>query len=1076
LEVISQTKYMLLTVKIISKIHLVRKGLLLFFCAWLTGKAVAQEYNFHNFSSDDGLAQSYIYSITQDLHGYLWVGTGNGVSRFNGFKFDNFTTPDSLADNFITCSYSDGEFIWFGHMNGKLSEFDGKNFHAVVIPHTNSSPITHFAKSPDGMLWASTYANGLVKLDNGGKVTEHYLFKDPTTITTFDFLNDNEVLAGTNTGLYYCGLKEPGEIEILQTVSEIPESKVVSILKMNNSSGYYIATESDGIFRLIYRAGVFKVSELSEEQNLDLTNIQDLFEDRESNIWIALKGDGLVKIVHSKSEAAARVIHFNKKTGFITDNVKTVYEDREGNIWSGNYGDGLSLITPRIFSVWKFNDTVYGHDIFSICIDQHFRWIGTEKGLIKTDQSSGKIIKFYSKGSGLPKDTVTTIFSENTKVLWIGTGKNGLYRMDVEYEKIIRYPVAHGVLENSITNITGKGNQLWIGTQKGLFSINSITNEVELFSINHGGLPHNFINCLYLDSRNRLWVSTLGNMIAFIKDGKVNKIPVYAGSGILSLGPITEDKDSRIWMGTKGSGVFLIESDSIANLTVREGLLSNYCYSLICDNKNNIWVGHKGGLSKIRSSDFSIKPIQHIENSTDAYNFNSNSVAKDQNDRVWFGSNEGLISYNQPEDSLYLAAPVLGITSVKINGEETAYRSPLVLSPGKYKITIDYLGISLKEPALVTYQYILEGYDQWSEITKNTSITFNNLTEGKYTFLLKAASGDGAVTEKPLTLKFIINKPVWKKWWFYLVNVSALILLTFSYVKRREHKFVVEKRILEEKVRERTSEIQAQKNEIELQRDTITKKNVSITSSIEYASHIQNAVLPPSDYVEKMFPENFILNKPKDIVSGDFYWLSEKDNKIIFTVADCTGHGVPGAFMSILGITLLNEIVNIQGITRSDTIVTELRDRVISSLQQNREAVPTSDGMDLALCVLDIDKKKIQYTGAMNNIVFIRDGKIEIFNADRFSVSSSYGPHRPFTMNEFDCLPGDTLYLFSDGYQDQFGGEFNKKFLSKNFYLTLLEIHKLPMPEQWKFLDEKISKWMEGHTQTDDITVMGIRL
>ena len=212
----------------------------------------------------------------------------------------------------------------------------------------------------------------------------------------------------------------------------------------------------------------------------------------------------------------------------------------------------------------------------------------------------------------------------------------------------------------------------------------------------------------------------------------------------------------------------------------------------------------------------------------------------------------------------------------------------------------------------------------------------------------------------------------------------------------------------------------------------IDEKNANITSSIKYASHIQNAVLPPIELIDKLLPDNFILSKPKDIVSGDFYWLAEKDNKIVFTVADCTGHGVPGAFMSLLGITLLNEIVNIQGITRSDAIVTKLRERVIHSLQQSRKDIPTSDGMDIALCVLDQQQKRIQYTGGMNNLVYIRDGKLEVVKADRFSVCVLYDNSGPFTMKEIDFKKGDVFYLFSDGYQDQFGGDFDK-----NFYVSI---------------------------------------
>ena len=256
----------------------------------------------------------------------------------------------------------------------------------------------------------------------------------------------------------------------------------------------------------------------------------------------------------------------------------------------------------------------------------------------------------------------------------------------------------------------------------------------------------------------------------------------------------------------------------------------------------------------------------------------------------------------------------------------------------------------------------------------------------------------------------------------------------------------------------------------------IDKKNADITSSIRYASHIQNAVLPPIELIDKLLPDNFIFNKPKDIVSGDFYWLAEKDHKIVFTVADCTGHGVPSAFMSILGITLLNEIVNVEGITRSDAIVMKLREGVIHSLQQSRKDISTLDGIDIALCVLDQHQKTIQYTGGMNDLVYIRDGKLEVLKADHLSVCVLLEDSGPFTMKEIDYKKGDILYLFSDGYQDQFGGNQGKKYLSNNFYDTLLEIHELPMISQKEILEKKLYEWMKDTIQTDDITVMGIRL
>jgi ligand-binding sensor domain-containing protein/serine phosphatase RsbU (regulator of sigma subunit) len=1067
---------MFLYVKIHLKTYLNLKAVLLFFFSVLSSPSFSQDYNFHNFNTEDGLAQSFVYSIIQDVHGYLWVGTGNGVSRYNGFKFENYLNSDSSSDNVITCSISDGEYLWFGHMNGGLSCFNGKKFQEINIHQSNLSGLTHFAKSPDGIIWVSAYSDGLLKLDKDSGVIKHNLFKDQTIVLSFEFIDESDVLVGTNTGLLYCRLKESGEIEIVSHVSEIPESKITSILKIKDKSGFYVATENDGLFKLTFNGNNFQASEITAGKGSVFTGIQDIYEDSQSNLWLSSFGNGLIKMSYSATRELTMINYFNKARGFATDNVKAIYEDREGNIWSGNYGQGLTLITPKTFLVYSFKNPLYGNNIFSFCFDHKYRWIGTENGLIKMDQLTGKIVKFYSKSSGLPKDKITSIYTTDGKELWIGTGENGVFRMDTGTEKILKYPIENGVLENSITIITGKGEHVWIGTQKGLWNINSGTNRKNGYSINQGGLPHNFINSLYIDRKGRLWVSTPGSTLAYIQDEKIFKIPLNSPSGNLTLGPITEDTDSQIWVGSNGNGIFKIQSDSIVNLTVKEGLVSNYCYSLICDDHKNIWVGHKGGLSKIRITDFSIKPIQHIEGTTESYQFNPNATIKDQQGKIWFGSDKGMITYDPSMEYPNQRPPVLGITSIKINDEEKDISDKITLSPGYYKIKVDFLGISLKDPALVTYQYKLEGYDQWSDLIKNTSVTYNHLTEGDYTFILNARSGDGAISENPLTISIFIKKPIWMKWWFYVITVLFLFILTFLYIKRREYKFLAEKRILEEKVRERTYEIQSQKNEIELQRDMIDEKNASITSSIRYASNIQNAVLPPIELIDKLLPDNFILSKPKDIVSGDFYWLAEKDNKIVFTVADCTGHGVPGAFMSLLGITLLNEIVNIHGITRSDAIVTELRDSLVHSLKQSRKDITTSDGFDIALCVLDHQQKRIQFTGGMSNLIHIHDGSLNVVRADRNSVCVIYDNSGPFTIKEIDYKEGDLFYLFSDGYQDQFGGEHERKYFVHRFYTLLLDIHRLPMLKQKEMLEKNLKEWMRDNVQTDDITVMGIRL
>ena len=1038
--------------------------------------AYSQDYNFRSFSSLEGLAAPYVYSVIQDSQGYLWVGTADGLSKFNGFTFQTFTTLDSLADNFITSSIDEGICLWFGHMNGRITWYDGKEFRPVDYKGRELSPITHFAKSTDGRIWVSTLTDGLFRLEHGEILFESNIFPELKSINTFAFTKYNELLIGSGSGLLLGKIGTMTTREEPRIIEDIPLTKVTQIREIRDDSGFYIVTENEGIFTLKKDSNLFIVKNIDAANDFNFTNVQSLCEDNQSNLWIGSFRSGLIKFVPG-TEGKNEIIVFNKSSGFVSDNVKTIYEDSDGSIWSGNYGEGLTQINPRLFSIRSYDINSYGNKVFAVCSDKQFLWLGTEKGLLKTDRQTGETISFFSRESGLPEDTVSAIFKSDDEALWIGTYRNGLYLLNPRNGKMCSYQIGNGTLENSITVITGKDDLLWVGTKKGLCSINRVTNAIVWYSINKGGLPHNSVNSLYLDNSERLWISTNSSILSYMEEGKINRIPLGMGSGILTLGSVCEDDASRIWVGSKGNGVFIIDFDSILYLTSKQGLLSDYCYSLVSDNHYNIWIGHKGGLSRVRTSDYSVKPLQNNEGVPNDYQCLQNAILVDEDQRLIVGSDKGLIIYDPGKELPVQVPPVLGFTSIRVNDEEIDFEgNRITLSPGRYKIRIDYFGASLKEPALVTYQYMLEGYEQWSEITKSTNVIYNQLTDGEYSFLLKASSGDGETSESPLELTIIIKTPVWKKWWFYLSTAIILSFLIILYVKWRIRRLIAEKRILEEKVIERTHEIENQKNEIEKQRDTIELTNSNITSSITYASQIQQAVLPPIELIERLLPQHFILFKPKDIVSGDFYWVAEKSDKIIFSVSDCTGHGVPGAFMSLLGITLLNEIVNIHGITRSDEILNALRERVVQSLLQNRMQPQTKDGMDIALCVLDRKRRKLQYTGGMNDLVYLSGGERMLIKADFMDVSPAEYNRKKFTLNEMDYKDGDMIYLFSDGYQDQFGGDFDKKFLRPHFYNTLYEMSKYPVIQQHKLLEEKLSDWMKSSSQTDDITVMGIRL
>lgn len=285
-------------------------------------------------------------------------------------------------------------------------------------------------------------------------------------------------------------------------------------------------------------------------------------------------------------------------------------------------------------------------------------------------------------------------------------------------------------------------------------------------------------------------------------------------------------------------------------------------------------------------------------------------------------------------------------------------------------------------------------------------------------------------------------------------------------------------------------EILAQRDEIEAQRDLVTDQKDQIieqkqatTDSIIYARRIQTAILPPDEVRKYLLPKHFILYKPRDIVSGDFYWLTQKREKIIIVVADCTGHGVPGAFMSMLGSALLNDIVNNIEILEAGLILDELRDQVMESLRQTGQIDEAKDGMDIALCILDKKNKTLQYAGGYNPLYLIRKNELIEIKADKMPIGISSKAGESFTNHELNLQKGDAFYMFSDGYIDQFGGPKGKKFMTSRFKQLLLDIQNKIMFEQKEILEQTLDDWMgntdlhgENYEQIDDIIVMGIKI
>jgi len=267
---------------------------------------------------------------------------------------------------------------------------------------------------------------------------------------------------------------------------------------------------------------------------------------------------------------------------------------------------------------------------------------------------------------------------------------------------------------------------------------------------------------------------------------------------------------------------------------------------------------------------------------------------------------------------------------------------------------------------------------------------------------------------------------------------------------------------LEQKVIERTRQIEQQSR--------------NITDSIHYASRIQTALMLPSEELDRLLPSHFILNKPKDIVSGDYYWVSHKDNRIIVAVADCTGHGVPGAFMSIMGINLLNEIVSKTGTLRANEVLNELRDHLIKSLGQTGHRYEAKDGMEMALCVVDMESKQLQFSGAFRPMYLLRKEELIETKGDRMPIGIYNEEEVSFTNKEIQIQDNDVFYLFTDGYVDQIGGPNKKTFKSRNFKKLLKDIYQRPLKEQKAILEKEHKTWRSDMEQIDDIMIMGVKL
>ncbi len=1043
-----------------------KRGAFIFFSLFISGQLFAQTFSFDNYGVEQGLSQSNVLCIQQDSLGYLWLGTNSGVSRFDGRSFQNYSTDDGLADNSVICMLKDRKGrLWFGHGNGTLTFYDGKKFTAVrSSKFPQDKYIFCLFEARDGKIWAGTETKGAVVIkDPDGDLTNENNFEAVSTNDldqyVFSIAQDKSGRMWFLTGV---GVKysDKGRYEFLRN-ENLPALRVTQMM-LDRSENIWMGTQNGLIYKYNIKSNAAEKLPVSANT---FAGVSALYEDQKGKIWAAVWDNGIFRI------APNGIRQFDTDRGLSVNKIKCIAEDREGNILIGTWGAGLSIFKGERFVSYNVKNGLVNDQVLAESQDNEGNlFFGTSLGISVLPKEEGRPIGQIKELDG---KSVRSLVKDREGDIWIGTWGSGVMKYSPSRKKAESVVPINESCNPYVSALAfDRENNLWIGTNDGLFVYSLGSKTISQYrEVN--GLSGNDITALLADSKGNIWVGTRQKSLSRLKGASITKFKKDEGLTHSNITSIAEGRKGEIWVGTEGGGVYLYNGKTFSSYKQKDGLISDFVTLLTVDDKNNLWIGTNRGLTRFDYGQNVFYSYGKHDGFT-GIEAKNNAVFREKNGSIWFGTVNGAYRYNPSEDAPNNFEPLTHLNRLRVNLKDVdPLSSSLELSYKENNLHFDFIGISMTNPEEVKYAVRLVGYDTaWRPVTRQNFEVFSNLNPGDYRFEVMACNNSGKCNENPVSISFHIAPPVWKTWWFYVLVAVFGITLIFSYIKIRERSLVREKKILEEKVRIRTAEV-SEKN------TQLAQKNKDILDSIRYAKRIQDAILPPDEFVRKYLPKTFILFKPRDIVSGDFYWLSDKQDLVLFAAVDCTGHGVPGAFMSIVGHNLLEKIVNEDEITRPSEIIGALDRSVSYTLRQSYsdEQHAVKDGMDLSVCSFNRKTQVFDFAGAMNPLWLIRDGQLIETKGDKFPVGNlKQGEERKFTNHSIPLRKGDTLYIFSDGFADQFGGPQGKKLKYGKFKETLLRIQHLDMEEQGRELDRIIEEWRGELDQVDDILVIGTRL
>ncbi|MDX2195645.1 MAG: two-component regulator propeller domain-containing protein [Cytophagales bacterium] len=792
----------------------------------------AQKFVFKQYTVTDGLPHPYIYTLNQTKDGYLWIGTAEGLARYDGKNFELYKTQQGLAENFVNCSYTDKKgVLWYGHYQGGISRLNAGVLKPLTQNNICNSRINSFFQTKNQDIWICTQSNGMLKVEDGNKLLKVDEFNIEDIYWCMAESEGNNILIGSNNGLYYK--------KNYQKNKKIPEFDGMSVINIVNISDNYfiIATEYDGIYTLkidVDKYTITAVKHLPHDGFFDgkLIFLKSLAGTHD--IWVSMQEKGMLRMYLSNDSLLIKE-KYAPATGMSSLNVKSIMVDKENNYWYGTFGNGLYKLKKQVFTLFTFDEP--GNQNINC-----FKFL-TDNNILIAFDNNVQLYNYeadftHTKNNTILKDChVNYIYKDHLGDLYLATSGIGVLKSKKNKLDFMPWLYTRAdLLSNNCRYMTQDTlHNIWIASENNAFLYHLTDKTFNRFGM-QDGLSHNFIYSIYTDSKNVQWFATHNSGITRYKEGSFSTLPSPLAIG-LNTNCFIEDVDENIWVATNGQGLFKYKNGKIVeNYTTNYGLGSNFCYTLVIDNVHNLWIGHKNGISKLSLLNNQVQFIANTDEMQGA-EINSLAVQKDRFGNIWYGTNKGLLKYDPSKDIINTTEAQTNITDVKLfynsidwaqmgkSSANSTLPSQVVFTYHQNHLTFHYKGICLTDPEKVKYKYYLKGFDNgWSVETDETFVTYSNIPPGYYTFMVLSCNNDGIWNRTPTTFDFEIKPPFWQTLWF---NTLVFLLLGsgiyFAFVLRTrrlellKNKLENDKKVLENEINERKiAEKKLLENEIEL--------------------------------------------------------------------------------------------------------------------------------------------------------------------------------------------------------------------------------------------------------------------